>query len=350
MQPGSTMAMTWKPERAGNWLFHCHVMTHVSPSLHVDGSPRSHDAQGNGHHVGAGMTGMVLGVTVVGDDEAAPQASEIGQPPARKLTLLMQSEPKRFGDAPAYGFILAEGPVSTQTGRVPIPGPTLVLTRDEPVEITLVNRLPEGTAIHWHGMELESYYDGVHGWSGSGLRVTPLIEPGESFVVRFTPPRTGTFMYHTHLHDNRQLTSGLYGAMLVVEPGDSFDEATDHVFVIGRGGPALDAPTVINGQRAPRVVWKAGAWHRIRLINITPNDILSVTLQTSEGPIDWRPLTKDGAPVSADRCRPGPANQIIGVGETYDFEYQAPPGRQSLWLEVRSRGGLWQAQGHVIVR
>jgi FtsP/CotA-like multicopper oxidase with cupredoxin domain len=350
MQPGSTLTMTWQPERAGNWLFHCHVMTHVSPSLHVDGSPRSHDAHGKGHHAGAGMTGMVLGVTVIEADDAASGASEIAQPPPKKLTLLMQSEPKRFGDAPAYGFTLAAGPASMQTGQVPIPGPTLVLTRGEPVEITLVNRLPEGTAIHWHGMELESYYDGVHGWSGSGLRVTPLIEPGESFVVRFTPPRTGTFMYHTHLHDNRQLTSGLYGAMLVLEPGDTFDEAADHVFVIGRGGPALDAPTVINGQRGPQVVWKAGARHRIRLINITPNDIFSVALQTSEGPVDWRPLTKDGAPLPPDRCRPGPAKQIIGVGETYDFEYQAPPGRQSLWLEVRSRGGRWESQGHVIVK
>ncbi len=40
MQPGSTMAMTWIPERVGNWLFHCHVMLHVSPTLAVDGSPR----------------------------------------------------------------------------------------------------------------------------------------------------------------------------------------------------------------------------------------------------------------------------------------------------------------------
>ncbi len=87
----------------------------------------------------------------------------------------------------------------------PFQGPTLVLRRGEPVEITLVNRLTEATAIHWHGMELDSYYDGVHGWSGLGTRVTPLIEPGETFVVRFTPPRTGTFIYHTHLHDHRQL-------------------------------------------------------------------------------------------------------------------------------------------------
>jgi FtsP/CotA-like multicopper oxidase with cupredoxin domain len=120
---------------------------------------------------------------------------------------------------------------------VQIPGPTLALTKGEPVEITLVNQLPEATAIHWHGMELDSFYDGVHGWSGAGTRVTTMIEPGASFVVRFTPPQSGTFMYHTHLHDRVQLTSGLYGAMIVLEPGETLDEGTDHVVVIGRGGP-----------------------------------------------------------------------------------------------------------------
>ena len=138
--------------------------------------------------------------------------------------------------------------------------------------------------------------------------------------------------------------------MLVVEPGETFDETTDHVFVMGRGGPELKAPAVLNGQRDPQVVWKAGARHRVRLINITPGDIFSVTLQTSEGPVTWRPLTKDGAPLAPTDAQPRPAKQLIGVGETYDFEYQAPPGRQNLWLEVRSPGGKWQTQGHVIVR
>ena len=237
-----------------------------------------------------------------------------------------------------------------QSRHVPVPGPRLVLARGDPVEITLVNRLPEATAIHWHGMELESYYDGVHGWSGAGLRVTPLIEPGDSFVVRFTPPRTGTFMYHTHNHDHTQLASGLYGPMLVVEPGETFDEATDHVIVLGRNGPARGALTVINSEAAPDFVWKAGALHRLRLINITPGEILSVTLQTADGPVTWHPLTKDGAPVPPERCKPGPAKQLIAVGETYDFEFRTPPGRQTLWLDVRTPAGKWHAQGRVIVR
>ena len=131
----------------------------------------------------------------------------------------MRTDPNRFGAEPAFGFVL-DGAAAT-SGSTPVPGPTLVLARGEPVEITLVNQLTEATAIHWHGMELESYYDGAHGWGGNGEQVTPMVAPGSSFVVRFTPPRTGTFMYHTHLHDRRQLTSGLYGAMLVVDrPAD----------------------------------------------------------------------------------------------------------------------------------
>ena len=42
----------------------------------------------------------------------------------------------------------------------------------------MVNRLGERTAMHWHGMELDSYYDGVHGWSGSERKLAPMIEPG----------------------------------------------------------------------------------------------------------------------------------------------------------------------------
>lgn len=350
MSPGSTMSMTWNAERAGNWLFHCHLMVHVSPTLYVDGSPKPRDTSHAAHDASAGMSGMVMGITVRGPT-ATPAEHADNATPTRRITLLMQVEPNRFAGAPAYGFVLADQSAPTPSStRVPVPGPTLVLERGQPVEITLFNKLPEATAIHWHGMELESYYDGVHGWSGAGTRVTPMIEPGGRFVVRFTPPRAGTFMYHTHLHDKVQLTSGLYGAMLVVEPGQNRSDATDHVLVLGRGGPAMDAPAVLNGEHAPTFVWKAGTRHRVRLINITPSDILAVSLQNGDGPLTWRPITKDGAPVPPERCQPGPAQQTIGVGETYDFEFDTPPGRGVVWIDVRTPGGKWETQGRVIVR
>ncbi len=31
MVPGQTMQLTWIPERAGNWLFHCHIPRHFAP-------------------------------------------------------------------------------------------------------------------------------------------------------------------------------------------------------------------------------------------------------------------------------------------------------------------------------
>lgn len=327
LPPGGTMAMTWIPERAGNWLFHCHILHHLSLDRRLtDDGTHTHHRSGN--DTSAGMAGMVIGVTV--RDRPSPVA---GGPPAaapRKLVLELQ----------------------------PAPGPAIVLRRNEPVEITLVNRLTEATAIHWHGIELDSYYDGVHGFSGIGQRVTPMIDPGQTFVVRFTPPRAGTFIYHTHLHDYRQLSSGLYGPIIVIDGDETFDEGRDHVIVIGRSGLASPEPSlltdpesvVINGERAPRLVWKGSGRHRVRLINITPDDIFNVAVRSGEGPVMWTPLTKDGAPVPAADAVPRPANQIIAVGETYDFEYEAPEGRRTLWLDVQTTGGKWQAQARVIVR
>jgi FtsP/CotA-like multicopper oxidase with cupredoxin domain len=346
LAPGATMAMTWRPERVGNWLFHCHIAAHVSPERRLSAAEEAHGPRHGTTHDAAGMAGMALGVEVVGEEGSTASAETTA---ARRLTLLMQTEPNRYGGAPAYGFVLADGG-SAPPDKVSVPGPTLVLQRNEPVELTLVNRLAEATAIHWHGIELDSYYDGVHGWSGSGSQVTPLIESGESFTVRFTPPRAGTFIYHTHLHDDRQLTSGMYGALIVLDGGGTFDPAVDHVIVIGRGGPGAGASTVVNGLRDPKFSWRAGTTHRLRLINITPDDIFVVSLAGRDGPATWLPVTKDGAPVPRDRRTDRPATQTIAVGETYDFEYRAPAGRQSLWMEVRTPGGKWHVQGRVTIK
>jgi FtsP/CotA-like multicopper oxidase with cupredoxin domain len=357
--PGTTMSLTWMPERAGNWLFHCHIMEHVSPDRALtphDPTKSDHDEHQH-HDVAAGMAGMVLGIqvlerpqTTATGDGPGPDASDWCpvdgvEPTVRKLTLAMRGEGK------TYGFSLVDG-VTPPSASLTVPGPTLVLRRDQPVEINLVNQLPEATAVHWHGMELDSYYDGVHGFSGLGHQTTPMIEPGATFTVKFTPPRTGTFIYHTHVHDERQLTAGLYGALLVVEPGAaaSFDPDTDHPLVIGRDGVGPAPTMVLNGSTKPQFSWHAGVKHRLRLVNITRHDIVNVTLMGPAGPVQWRPLTKDGAPVPTADNGPREARQKIAVGETYDFEYDAPAMRQSLWIEIRDEAGDWRVQGHAVLK
>ena len=364
LRSGATMMMTWTPEREGNWLFHCHIMHHVSPERRVAEPSRSgdthgtHDGHGQ-HDASAGMAGMIIGVTVSKGTAAAPPASAntAGRVP-RRLTLEIAAD-AAVPDS-RFGFRLAGDGVTaaTRADAISSPGPVLVLRRDEPVEITVTNRLGESTALHWHGMELDSIYDGVHGWSGAGRQLAPMIAPGQSFVVRFTPPRTGTFIYHTHLHDQRQLPLGLYGAMIVVDDVETFNPATDHVVVVARSGldPAAPnvliptIPVVLNGDSAPRYVWQAGQRHRLRLINITPDDILTVAMETAHGPATWQPLSKDGAPMPERLRAAVPARQTIAVGETYDFELNLPPAPQNLWIEVRSTAGKWLAQGHVIVK
>jgi FtsP/CotA-like multicopper oxidase with cupredoxin domain len=80
------------------------------------------------------------------------------------------------------GFVLQNG-AAPRPDSVEIPGPPIVLARGEPVEITVVNNLQDATSIHWHGIELDSYFDGVSGWSGDQRKTAPHVNPGDSFAV-----------------------------------------------------------------------------------------------------------------------------------------------------------------------
>src|SRR5687767_11680865 len=57
---GGTFAMSWVPERPGNWLFHCHMLEHMLPNDHGGHAPAHADT------TSAGMAGLVLGVHEIG--------------------------------------------------------------------------------------------------------------------------------------------------------------------------------------------------------------------------------------------------------------------------------------------
>ncbi len=339
---GRTFIMSWTPETPGNWLFHCHMTPHISGPEHS-----AHASHGTDHSAG-GMAGLVLGIHVTG---ARKMASPDRRAP-RKLSMIMREEPNRYGKQSGYRVDL-EGIEAPRINPSSVPGPVLVLTRGEPVEITLVNQMTEPTAIHWHGIELESFYDGVPGWGGEPGNITPSIDPGESFVAKFTPPRAGTFIYHTHWHKDAQLSGGLYGALIVLEPGERYDPDTDHIFIISLDGLANEnvrEPIVLNGSATPMpVVMRAGVPNRLRLINITvSNSALSALLFSRLDQMIWKPVAKDGAALPPQQTAMRPARQLVSVGETYDFEIQPSLG-QLLWLEVRRPTGEWLVQARISV-
>jgi FtsP/CotA-like multicopper oxidase with cupredoxin domain len=314
LRPGATMDMAWKPDRPGHWLFHCHIAAHIDPenSLSAIQNPKAmYHAHG-----GSGMAGLVLAADVEGGQKFKPPSYS----PARKLALtLVQSAALK-----PIEVEFADGKISTRS--IALSGPPVILHRGEATEITIINRMPEPTAIHWHGMELESQYDGVPDFSGVGMQITPPIAPGKSFVARMTPPRAGTFIYHTHWHDVDQLNAGLYGPLIVLEPGQQFRPEQDVPLVAGLTVKDTDGPLLINGSEHPEVTVRAGRV-RLRLINITPNNTaLIYTLKLADKKTTWRRLAKDGMELPEARQVPCESVQQVGVGETYDFEITAAAG------------------------
>lgn len=338
LDSGATMMMRWVPDRVGNWLFHCHILAHVSGSMRLaDLTPSERgDADKHAEHDPmTAMAGLVLGITVKpGDETAAPDLETHGR---QRMTLFLRTTPARYGANPAYGFALENGDATEPAGKASTLSPPIVVTKDQPVAIMVKNRLPEETSIHWHGIELESFHDGVPGWSGQSPSLMPPVRPGETFEVHFTPPRAGTFIYHTHGHDSRQLISGLYGALIVLEPGRKFDPAAERIVLLGGAGPGSQAIEINRSTNPLPIEIKVGVKNRFRFINITTNFTARVTLRADTGPLQWRAIAKDGADLPPDQASVRPARFTIGVGETYDFEYEATtPGE--LILEVARVG------------
>jgi FtsP/CotA-like multicopper oxidase with cupredoxin domain len=338
MDSGGTMTMTWVAERTGNWVFHCHMTAHMGVAarlgFHQHAKPEE-TAYADPADT-AGFGGLVVGIKVLpkgGEEQAeAPSAAK-----ARKIRLLVKERPATEKSLAGYAFQIQEGDTEP-SGKLTVPGPPLVLTRGEPVEITVVNQMHMPTGIHWHGIELESYSDGLAGFGGSGTHIAPPIAPGGTFTARMTPPRAGTFIYHTHWHDFTQLTGGLYGPLIVVAPGQKFDPETDKIFILSRGTLTDEGtPLLVNGREQPRpLMLHKGHKYRFRLINITSNDVDGmVTLREGDKILKWRLLAKDGQDVPPAQAVVKDARQPIGVGETYDFEFQ-PEAAGDLRLEAEA--------------
>jgi FtsP/CotA-like multicopper oxidase with cupredoxin domain len=324
MPEGHTMAVSWKPSHAGNWIFHCHLADHFGE----DNARQVSEVMGlpiekTEHHQGMGMAGLVVGIQI----KPASSASAIPArgAPVRKLELVVARSKGEPETRHQIELSLSDGKNVSNTPAGSELGPTIVLHRDETTEITVVNRLTTPTAIHWHGIELESYYDGVVDLGGDSRQVTPRIEPGASFVARMTPPRAGTFIYHTHWHDMDQLTKGLYGALIVLEPGEKYDAEHDRVFVVSRGGADIFySPMLVNGMEHPvGSELRARELYRLRFINITPaDDGTQIVLAAAGKAVVWTPVAKDGAELPMRYRKDCEAKLKFGAGETYDFAFR----------------------------
>lgn len=316
----SAMRLTWVPEQPGNWLFHCHLVRHMGGAQRFV-SERESEAAGDGHDDGHGMdhmAGMITGITV----RPAAMSAEPEEAPVRRIDLWTGERPDVYSGQAEVAFVVQEGPEPPAPDSTVVPGSPLVLTRGEPTEIVVHNRLGMPLSVHWHGLELRSLYDGVGGWSGRPGATRPPIAPGDSARVLIAPPRAGTFMYHVHGEPGHELSQGLYGPFLVLEPGEDRDADADRVFMLASRGAASDAMPAINGRTRPDPErFEPGRTYRLRFLHISADEFKRVRLLRDGEPVVWRPLAKDGAdlPESAQGLREAALG--IGVGETYDVAW-----------------------------
>lgn len=344
---GESMSMTWIPERPGNWLFHCHLTRHMTAVQNLPAADTLHAAHGDAH--AQHMAGLVLGVTVkprAGARAAADERLAAGAVPvardARTVRLFAQQRARGFGDMPRYAFVAQQSAKAPAADSVTVPSAPVLLKRGQQARIVVHNRLANPLSVHWHGMELESWYDGVGGFSGMGSRMRAPIAPRDSFVVRFTPPRSGTFMMHTHDEPGDELASGLYGALLVLDDPAAFDPLHDHVVLLAKYGPGADAVLAVNGRREPApLALVPGDTHRLRFASIPSNERVEVSLvkrvagDTSARVQQWTVVAVDGADLAADQQRPVPATRFFGAGMTMDVQF-VMPNAEGLALRIHS--------------
>jgi len=165
INPFETMSLSWVADRSGNWIYHCHYATHLSTLVSLDTDKGDFDESMLSHHM-AGMPhqmyGLVMGISV----SPKPGVVQAGNETPRKIRILQREKPNVYGSQPGMSFVVDKTPEASDATAMPVPGPMLLLERGKRVAVTIVNQSSDHASVHWHGIELESYPDGVPGVSG----------------------------------------------------------------------------------------------------------------------------------------------------------------------------------------
>lgn len=94
-------------------------------------------------------------------------------------------------------------------GLVQYPGPTLIVTEDQQVTVTLSNQLTTPVSIVFPGQSVTAT-DGV-----PGLLTREAMPGGSAVTYTFTPTEPGTYLYHSGTEPDLQVEMGLVGALIV---------------------------------------------------------------------------------------------------------------------------------------
>ncbi len=219
------------------------------------------------------------------------------------------------------------------------PGPTIEAVEGDRVRIYVTNKLPEPTAVHWHGVILPSGMDGVQGLSQEG------IPPGETYVYEFTLRQHGTQMYHSHGDEMVQIGLGAMG-FFVIHPRKPQAPKIDRDYAIFlnewfvQPGSATPNPNVMtdfnlftfNSRAYPGtdpLVARAGERVRIRFGNVG-QESHPIHLHGHS----FKVVATDGGDVPTSAQWPE-TTVLVAPGQTRDIEFIATSGDWALHCHRR---------------
>lgn len=185
--------------------------------------------------------------------------------------------------------------------------------------VTLNNRLPEITNLHFHGMKVSP--------RGASDNVFVHVQPGESFTYRVDIPADdppGLFWYHSHAHglSSQQIIGGLSGA-LVVEGSERFypflKGLKERVMLLKHHpDPRADWEELVslNGMVAPIVPIRPGELQYWRIGNIGADLFLKLSLEGMPLYLIGTDGTYLPRPVKVDELLLGPGQrvEVVAVG------------------------------------
>lgn len=232
-------------------------------------------------------------------------------------------------------------------------GPVLRLHPGDTLRLHLVNRLPQATNVHFHGLGVSP--------EGHGDNSMRMIGPGESWDYVIPIPKDhapGVYWFHTHGHDfaERQLMGGLSGTLVIegfqdempatkplVERLMAFKEFSPshngHLNKVPK--PVNGSVRTINGQLDPEIAMQPGETQLWRLSGQTANTYFRLRAKGLKLTV----VGRDARPLPT----PEPTDEVLlGPSERVDILASAPAaGRFSLMAEKIDTGPLgdmWPAQ------
>jgi len=306
-------------------------------------NPHDHTAHAHSGQVHAHGGSFVHEPSTAAEEWYA-QAYEAAQPDPGRKVVPVELEAREVEWSIAPGVTIQAWAFNGQ-----VPGPVIEGRVGDVLEVRLTNRLPEPTAVHWHGMRLPASMDGTE-------MVQRLVQPGGSFTYRFKLLDAGTFWYHPHANETVQLERGLYGALIVRGEGEPVldreqvlvldDVKLDRKGRIAKFGGFLERhdgregdARLVNGKVEPTFSIAAGQIERWRVVNASSARYVRLSI----GGIPFQLLGTDGglleAPVTVNDVLLAPGDRAdIAVGPFAEGEEIAVQALRYWRTTIKRRG------------